>query len=256
MKIFRIKHKDDVFYATIGEGKVFKSLSPRTSGIDEAPFSECILLPVAIPSKIVCVGLNYKEHARELNMKIADEPMIFLKPPSAVIGDYANIILPSVSSQVDYEGELAVIIGRSTKNIRPENAAKHVFGYTCANDITARDFQKKDTLFTRAKGFDTFAPVGPCIETALDTRDLAIKTIVNNKVCQEGNTSDMIYSPAELVSFISSIMTLAPGDVILTGTPPGIGPLKADDTVEVEIHGIGKLTNVVIEETDPQVPVH
>lgn len=254
MKVFRIKHGENVFYATL-EGDHFKSLVAGQNNDKLIPLSECTVLPIVVPSKIICVGLNYKEHASELNMDIAEDPMIFLKPPSAIVGNNDAIILPSSSKQVDYEGELAVVIGQPAKNVAVENVAPLVFGYTCANDVTARDFQRKDRLFTRAKGFDTFAPIGPCIETDIDTSSLAIRTIVNDKVRQEGNTADMIYTPAQLISYISHIMTLNPGDVIMTGTPEGIGTINEGDRVEIEIEGIGKLSNPVVNDDSLKTPV-
>ncbi len=254
MKVFRIKHGEKIFYAT-QENNHFKALISSKAESELIPLSECAVLPVVVPSKVICVGLNYKEHASEVNMDMADEPMIFLKPSSAIIGNNDAIILPSSSKQVDYEGELAVIIGQPIKNIPPEKVAPLIFGYSCANDVTARDFQRKDKLFTRAKGFDTFAPIGPCIETELDTSSLSIRTIVNDKVRQEGNTADMIYSPIELVSYISHIMTLNPGDVIMTGTPKGIGTINAGDRVEIEIEGIGKLTNPVLSDDSLKTPM-
>ncbi|WP_421901211.1 fumarylacetoacetate hydrolase family protein [Maridesulfovibrio sp.] len=254
MKVYRIRHSEKVFYATLEDGH-FKSLVTGQPGSEPIPASDCTVLPIVVPSKIVCVGLNYKAHAAELDMKIPDEPMIFLKPPSAVIGNNDAIVIPSVSEQVDYEGELAIIMGQTTKNVQPHDIDPMIFGYSCANDVTARDFQRKDTLFTRAKGFDTFAPIGPCIETDIDVSGLGIRTIVNDKVRQEGTIADMQHSPAELVSYISHHMTLNPGDVILTGTPPGIGPLKAGDRVEVEIEGIGKLSNPVVDDESLKAPV-
>ncbi|NDV28363.1 fumarylacetoacetate hydrolase family protein [Desulfovibrio sp. JC010] len=254
MKVYRIRHGERIFYATLEEG-YFKSLVTGQPGSEPIPTSECTVLPIVVPSKIVCVGLNYKAHAAELDMAIPDEPMIFLKPPSAVIGDNDAIIIPSASQQVDYEGELAVVMGQTTKNVMPHDIAPRIFGYACANDVTARDFQRKDTLFTRAKGFDTFAPIGPCIETDIDVSGLGIRTIVNDKVRQEGTIADMQHSPAELVSYISHHMTLNPGDVILTGTPPGIGTLTAGDRVEVEIEGIGKLSNPVVDDDSLNTPV-
>lgn len=247
MKVFRIKHGENVFYASL-EGDHFKSLITGQAGDGPIPLNECLILPIVVPSKIVCVGLNYKAHAEELNMDMAEDPMIFLKPPSAIIGNNDAIIIPSVSQQVDYEGELAVIIGQPIKNIPPEKVAPLIFGYSCCNDVTARDFQRKDRLFTRAKGFDTFAPIGPCIETDIDTSALGIRTMVNGKVRQEGNTRDMIYNPHQLVSYISRIMTLNPGDVIMTGTPEGVGTFEDGDTVEVEIEGIGRLSNKAMSE--------
>ncbi|WP_320169362.1 fumarylacetoacetate hydrolase family protein [Maridesulfovibrio sp.] len=251
MKVFRIKHGEKVFYASL-DGDHFRSLIAGRTEDNPIPLTECLILPIVVPSKIVCVGLNYREHAEELNMDMEEDPMIFLKPSSAVIGNNDAIVLPSVSEQVDYEGELAVVIGQTIKNVAPDKVAPLIFGYTCANDVTARDFQRKDKLFTRAKGFDSFAPVGPCIKTDLNTASLGIRTIVNGVVRQEGNTSDMIRTPAELISFISHIMTLNPGDVVMTGTPKGIGTLNEGDTVEVEIEGIGKLSNKVIAESPVQ----
>lgn len=254
MKVYRIRHGEANFYATLEDGH-FKNLVTGQPGSVPIPASECSILPIVVPSKIICVGLNYKAHATELDMKIPDEPMIFLKPPSSLVGNNDAIIIPSASKQVDYEGELAVIIGQPAKNVAPQDVAPLIFGYACANDVTARDFQRKDTLFTRAKGFDTFAPIGPCIETDIDVSGLGLRTIVNDKVRQQGSIADMQYSPAELVSYISHIMTLNPGDVILTGTPPGIGPLKAGDLVEVEIEGIGKLSNPVVNDDSLKTPV-
>ena len=198
------------------------------------------------PSKIVAVGINYTSHAKELDFQIPPVPLIFLKPPSAVIGPEENIVLPQMSQQVDYEGELAVIIGRETKDISEENALDAVFGYSCINDVTARDLQKKDVQFTRSKSFDTFAPMGPCIETELDPCQVDVKSYVNGEMRQNANTSAMIRSVPELISFISKIMTLFPGDVIATGTPAGVGPLQAGDRVSVEINAIGILSNGVI----------
>lgn len=254
MKVYRISHGERIFYATLEDG-YFKSLVTGQPGSVPIPASECVILPIVVPSKIVCVGLNYKAHAAELDMKIPDEPMIFLKPPSAVIGNNDAIVIPSASQQVDYEGELAVVIGQTIKNVPTQDIAPLIFGYACANDVTARDFQRKDTLFTRAKGFDTFAPIGPCIETDIDIKGLGIRTIVNDKVRQEGTIADMQHSPEELVSYISHHMTLNPGDVIMTGTPPGIGTLKAGDRVEVEIEGVGKLSNPVVDDDSLNTPV-
>lgn len=254
MKVYRIRHGERTFYATLEEGH-FKSLVTGQPGAIHIPAAECTILPIAVPSKIVCVGLNYKAHAAELDMKVPDEPMIFLKPPSAIIGNNDAIIIPSASKQVDYEGELAVVMGQTAKNVMPHDIGPMIFGYTCANDVTARDFQRKDTLFTRAKGFDTFAPIGPGIETDIDVSGLGIRTIVNDKVRQEGTIADMQHSPQELVSYISHHMTLNPGDVILTGTPPGIGTLNVGDVVEVEIEGIGKLSNPVVDDDSLKTPV-
>lgn len=202
------------------------------------------LLAPCCPSKIVCVGLNYVEHAKELNMKLPEEPILFLKPPSAVIGPEAQIVVPEFSQRVDYEGELGVVIGKRCKAIAADEAKKYILGYTCFNDVTARDLQQKDGQWTRAKSFDTFAPFGPWIG-CIDPGDADIKTRVNGQVKQSSNTSDLIFGVPSLIEFISSVVTLEPGDVIATGTPPGVGRLEKGDVVEVEIEGIGVLKNQV-----------
>jgi len=209
------------------------------------PTAEARLLPPWTPGKIVCVGRNYAEHAKELGNEVPSEPLLFLKPPSAVLAPGGTIRRPAVSQRVEFEGELAIVIGREAKAIDEANWADYVFGYTCANDVTARDLQKKDVQFTRGKGFDTFCPLGPCIETKLDVSDLRVTTRLNQEIRQDGRTSDMIFAPGFLVAYISSIMTLVPGDVILTGTPSGVGPMNGGDAVEVEIEGIGTLRNAV-----------
>jgi 2-keto-4-pentenoate hydratase/2-oxohepta-3-ene-1,7-dioic acid hydratase in catechol pathway len=203
------------------------------------------LAPVE-PSKIVCVGRNYAAHAAELGNEVPKEPLIFLKPPSSIIGPQEAIVLPPYSQRVEHEGELAMVIGRRCAHLRDsDDALGSVLGYTCLNDVTARDLQKSDVQFTRAKGFDTFCPVGPHIETSLDPSNLLVQTRVNGTLRQSGNTSQMTFSPAFLVRWISRMMTLFPGDLIATGTPAGVGPLLAGDTVEVSIAGIGVLRNPV-----------
>ncbi|HEX6178250.1 MAG TPA: fumarylacetoacetate hydrolase family protein [Thermoanaerobaculia bacterium] len=197
------------------------------------------------PTKIVCVGRNYADHAKELGNVAPSEPIIFLKPPSAMIGHGATIVRPSQSQRVDFEGELALVIGKTAKKIPAAAWRDIVGGFTCANDVTARDLQKKDVQFTRGKGFDTFCPVGPWIETDVDPSALRIATRVNGETRQDGNTRDMIFSCGVIIEFITSVMTLVPGDLVLTGTPAGVGPLNGGDTVEVEIEGIGTLRNVV-----------
>ncbi len=197
------------------------------------------------PSKIIAVGRNYAEHARELGNEPPTEPIIFLKPPSALLAHEGTIIRPPQSQRVDYEGELAMVIGSRARNVPADRWRDVVQGFTCANDVTARDLQKKDVQFTRGKGFDTFCPIGPCIETDLDPSDLSLITRVNGQIKQNGRTSMMMFSCAVLLEFISAVMTLEPGDVILTGTPAGVGPLTSGDTVEVEIEGIGILRNHV-----------
>ncbi len=197
------------------------------------------------PSKIVAIGLNYYDHAQELKMPIPEYPIIFLKPATSVIGNQETIIYPRQSKQVDYEGELAIVIKNKTKNIDRKNAPEHILGYTCANDVTARDLQRIDIQWTRAKSFDTFCPLGPRIVSKINPLNLEITTRVNGKVKQSSNTKKMIFDVFNLVSFISKIMTLLPGDIIITGTPPGVGPLQIGDQVEVEIENIGILENKV-----------
>jgi 2-keto-4-pentenoate hydratase/2-oxohepta-3-ene-1,7-dioic acid hydratase in catechol pathway len=204
-----------------------------------------LVAPVA-PSKIVCVGRNYAAHAAELGNEIPKEPMIFLKPPSSIIGPGDAIVLPKYSQRVEHEGEIAIVIGKTCSHLGDnENPLSYVFGYTCANDVTARDLQKSDVQFTRAKGFDTFCPIGPHIETELDPANVIVETRVNHDLRQSGSTSLMIYPCAFHVRWISRMMTLLPGDVISTGTPSGVGPLAAKDTVEVSVTGIGVLRNPV-----------
>ncbi|MCU1658407.1 MAG: 2-keto-4-pentenoate hydratase/2-oxohepta-3-ene,7-dioic acid hydratase (Catechol pathway) [Pseudonocardiales bacterium] len=203
------------------------------------------LLSPILPSKVVAVGKNYLDHAREMGGEAPATPVIFLKPSTSVIGTGDTIRLPPDSVRVDHEGELAVVIGRPARDVSRENAMAHVLGYTAANDVTARDQQKADGQFTRAKGHDSFCPIGPWIETVLDPRDLRLAARVNGEVRQDGRTSQMIHDIPTLIAFMSAVMTLLPGDVILTGTPAGVGPITDGDTVTIEIEGIGELTNPV-----------
>ncbi len=208
--------------------------------------AKCVkFLPPVKPEKIVCVGLNYIDHAKELGMEIPDEPVIFLKPPSSIVGDGDAVVIPTLPkrlSRVDYEGELAVVISKKCKNVSKDDFEDFVLGYCCFNDVTARDVQKKDGQWTRAKSFDTFAPIGPYV-VKVDPSDLEIKTKLNGKVVQKSRTSNLIFGVGELLEFISGIMTLKRGDVIATGTPAGVGAVKRGDVVEVEIEGIGTLRN-------------
>lgn len=206
------------------------------------------LLPPICPSKIVALGLNYRDHAEEFGLKLPDEPLIFLKPGSAVIGHLDDIVYPPLSQRVDYEGELGIVIGKIAKGVSAEEADAYILGYTCFNDVTARDLQKKDRQWTRAKGFDTFAPLGPWIETEIDPVGLTLETFLNGEQKQSSNTFNLIFKPRQLVSFISQVMTLYPGDLIATGTPSGVGPMKVGDRVEVVIEGIGRLVNFVKKE--------
>jgi len=208
--------------------------------------SDLKLLPPCTPSKIVALGLNYHSHAREIKMPVPPEPLIFLKPSTSVIGPEDNIVYPESSERIDYEGELGVVIKNRTRRVSTKEAMNHVLGYTCFNDVTARDLQYRDKQWTRAKSFDTFSAIGPCIETELDPGNVHLETCLNGELRQQGNTSDLVFSVPELVSFISHIMTLLPGDIIATGTPSGIGPMKPGDTVEVKIEPIGTLRNYVV----------
>jgi 2-keto-4-pentenoate hydratase/2-oxohepta-3-ene-1,7-dioic acid hydratase in catechol pathway len=204
------------------------------------------LAPVT-PTKIVAIGLNYKDHAAEVNKPLPIEPLMFIKPSSAVIGPEEPIRLPRGVGEIHYESELAVVVGRTASNVRAADARRYVLGLTCLNDVTARELQRKDVQYTRAKGFDTFAPMGPCIATGLDPSALAIEGWVNGERKQLSNTNQLIFSVDRLVEFVSHVMTLHPGDVITTGTPSGVGPLKPGDRVMVKIQGIGALSNPVIE---------
>lgn len=197
------------------------------------------------PSKVVAVGLNYRQHIEEMGEETHDDPVLFLKPASAVIGPGDDILLPTQSAQVDFEAELAVVIKKRAKNITPQQAEEYILGYTCLNDVTARDLQKKDGQWTRAKGFDTFCPIGPIITDEINPNRVEVKLLQNGVVRQQGNTSMFLVPVQELVSYVSEIMTLLPGDVITTGTPSGIGPMHAGDAISVEIEGIGTLTNSV-----------
>jgi 2-keto-4-pentenoate hydratase/2-oxohepta-3-ene-1,7-dioic acid hydratase in catechol pathway len=207
--------------------------------------SDVRLLSPILPSKVVAAARNYADHAAELGNAVPDRPLLFLKPSTSVIGTDDVIRLPADSQQVDHEGELAVVIGRPAKDVEPEKALDHVLGYTAANDVTARDQQRADGHFTRAKGYDSFCPIGPWIETTVDPSDLRITASVNGELRQDGRTSQMMHDVADLIAFASNIMTLLPSDVILTGTPAGVGPIRDGDTVSVEIEGIGTLINEV-----------
>lgn len=207
-----------------------------------------LLAPVIPRSKVIGVGRNYADHAAEMGGEAPAEPLLFLKPNTSVVGPQTPIVLPSASRDVHYEGELAVVIGRMCKDVPIERAGDVIFGYTCANDVTARDLQRSDGQWARAKGFDTFCPVGPWVATRLDPADLAVETRVNGELRQSGRTADLVHNVAELVSFISGVFTLLPGDVILTGTPAGVGPLTPGDEVGVTVEGVGTLTNSVVGE--------
>ncbi|HZI17214.1 MAG TPA: fumarylacetoacetate hydrolase family protein [Pyrinomonadaceae bacterium] len=257
MKFIRFRDPETGFpRAGIVEGKAVREIAGGAEEWGAGDFrevrirpdiSELKLLPPVRPTKIVCVGRNYQEHAAELGNQMPDEPLLFLKPPSAVIGHEESILLPKVSVRVEHEGELAVVIGRRAHSIADaEDPLSYVLGYTCLNDVTARDLQRKDVQFTRAKSFDTFCPIGPWLVSGLDPLDLRVETRVNGQRRQSGRTSQMKFSVPFLVRYISQVMTLEPGDLIATGTPAGVGPLAPADIVEVEVGGIGILRNVVV----------
>lgn len=206
------------------------------------------LLSPCLPSKIVALGLNYRDHAEEVKLPIPEKPLLFIKPSTSVIGPGEGIVYPKMSKRIDYEGELAIVIRKMAKRVPEDKAGEYILGYTCFNDVTARDLQPKDGQWTLSKSFDTFAPIGPWIETDIDPYHLDISTYLNGERRQYSNTRNLIFGPHYLVSFISHVMTLLPGDVIATGTPSGIGPMNIGDRVEVTIEGIGSLFNTVVEE--------
>jgi 2-keto-4-pentenoate hydratase/2-oxohepta-3-ene-1,7-dioic acid hydratase in catechol pathway len=209
------------------------------------PLAAVKLLAPCQPSKVVCIGRNYVEHAAEHGAEVPAEPLVFLKPPSAVVGPDEAIILPPLSQRVEHEGELVVVIGQRARHLRPETALNVVLGYTCGNDVTARDLQRRDGQWSRAKGFDTFCPLGPWIETELDWRDQQVQCLVNGQVLQSGRTADMVFGVPELLSYVTAVMTLEPGDVLMTGTPSGVSPLAVGESVTVTVSGIGALSNPV-----------
>lgn len=247
MKWVRYQYKDSMSYGFI-EGRFVTPVKGSYYGRYEAAGPEVeldkvCLLPPCEPTKVVCIGLNYLDHATEMGMKLPEEPLIFLKPATTVIGSDWDIEYPALSRDVHYEGELAVVIKKTAKNVKAADAAEYILGYTCGNDVTARDLQKKDKQWTRGKSFDTFCPLGPYIDTGFDPAGAFIKTFLNGDIKQDSNIDQLIFKVPELVEFISSVMTLLPGDVILTGTSSGVGPMKKGDVVEVEIEGLGRLRN-------------
>lgn len=250
MKIARIIYEGKVCFAKVEDDKYFLIEGDcfQQKKIETLPLSgEIKLLAPIIPTKILALGANYKKHAEELKLKINPSPIIFMKPDTSIIASFENIILPCDATRVDYEAELAIIIKKDCKNVKEENAKDYILGYTCANDVSERVFQKADGQWTRAKGFDTFCPLGPWIVTDIDAGNLELKTILNGEVVQKGNTKDMINGIEKIIAFISHIMTLKKGDIILTGTPEGIGQIKNGDKVEIEIEKIGRICNNVVQ---------
>jgi 2-keto-4-pentenoate hydratase/2-oxohepta-3-ene-1,7-dioic acid hydratase in catechol pathway len=211
------------------------------------PWDKVQLLAPVIPTKVVCVGKNYEDHAAEMGTPAPDEPLLFIKPATSVTGPDASVVYPPITNELHHEAELAVVISKVARHVKAEDAGGFILGYTAANDVTARDLQRRDGQWSRAKGFDTFCPLGPAIDTELDPLEgLSLICRVNGDIRQTGSTSDMVFGVGELIAYISQVMTLLPGDVILTGTPEGVGPIVAGDEVEVEIEGIGVLTNPVV----------
>jgi 2-keto-4-pentenoate hydratase/2-oxohepta-3-ene-1,7-dioic acid hydratase in catechol pathway len=251
MQILRVDHQGSARYARASSPETAELLTAApwaggTSTGERIPRTSLRLLAPVAPSKIVCVGRNYAAHAQELGNQVPDEPLIFLKPPSALLDPGAAIVIPAASQRVEHEAEIGLVIGRRLAHASIADALRGIFGVTCVNDVTARDLQRKEVQFTRAKGFDTFCPVGPWIETESDLAALTVVARVNGEQRQAGTVSQMIFGLGELVSFISGVMTLEPGDLISTGTPHGVGPLHAGDLVEIEIASVGVLQNPVV----------
>jgi len=251
-RLMRIEDHGESVWALLEDDQVYRleghPYSGGSRGLQAGTLATVRLLPPVCPTKVICVGRNYVAHAAEHGVEVPAEPLLFLKPPSSVIGPGDKIVIPALSQRVEHEAELAVVIGKRCRNVTPEEAWDYVLGVTCANDVTARDLQRKDGQWTRGKGFDTFCPVGPWIVTGLDAADIAdlgVVCRVNGEVRQEGRTSQMVFSPAALIAYAASVMTLEPGDVFLTGTPAGVGLLAPGDVVEVAIEGVGELRNPV-----------
>lgn len=252
MKYVRARVGEEEFYAMIKGSRLVRLTDKPYDGIKldgrEYDCSDAKLLAPCEPTKIVCVGKNYWAHAEEMKEGHPEEPLLFIKPSTCVIGSGEEVVYPRISHRLDYEGELAVVIGVKARNVAPGTAVDYIFGYTCINDVTARDIQKSDQQWTRGKGFDTFAPIGPWIETELEAGNLRIQTRLNGEIKQDSNTALMTHDVDKLICYMSACMTLLPGDVIASGTPEGIGSMQRGDTVEVEIEGIGILKNRIAED--------
>lgn len=252
MKILRFIYKKKVRWGILEKDAVrllrdepYKNILLTNARIE---YEKIELLAPSLPSKIILVGLNYKDHAEELGMPVPIEPVIFLKPPTSTIAHRQDIIYPEGIGRLDYEGELALVIKKEARNIPQDKVGDYILGYTCLNDVTARDLQKKDGQWTRSKSFDTFCPFGPCLETDISPAGAHIRVYLNGKRVQDSDTSKFIFPVDYLLPFISRVMTLFPGDVISTGTPPGVGPMQVNDKIEVEIEGVGTLMNCVTAE--------
>ena len=252
-RIYRVTHEGDTFYASERGGELVRLTGDIFDAQPEGATGTAVrgglkavtLLPPVLPSKIVCVGLNYKDHALESGKPLPPEPLIFIKPRSAVIGHGEPIRLPPGVGRVDHEAELGVVIGRRAHRVPRARAWDYILGMTCVNDVTARDLQKTESQYTRCKGFDTFAPVGPCVAVGLNGDPRAVEAWVNGERRQASTTAHLIFSIERLVEFVTFVMTLEPGDILSTGTPEGVGPIKAGDTVTVRVEGVGELTNPV-----------
>ncbi|PSM17605.1 fumarylacetoacetate hydrolase family protein [Nitratireductor sp. StC3] len=249
MKIVRFSHQGSASYGLLEGDSVAVLSKPPFDGIDRTgqvlPLEAVRLLAPVTPSKLVCVGLNYTLHAEESGVPVPEEPMLFMCAPSAIIADGEEIRLDNAGDRIDFEAEIGIVVGTKARNVAAGDAAKHILGYTCANDVSNRVLQKKDGQFTRAKSFDTYKPVGPCIATDLDPDNVDIKLWQNGELRQSSNTNDMIFPIGRIFEFVSGIMTLFPGDLIITGTPSGVGPMASGDEMVVEIDKIGRLRNTV-----------
>jgi 2-keto-4-pentenoate hydratase/2-oxohepta-3-ene-1,7-dioic acid hydratase in catechol pathway len=257
VRIARFVIADQIAYGVV-EGDEGDPSALQVRAIDGHPFApfeqtsavfgldDVRLLPPVLPSKIVGIGKNYRDHAEEMGSEVPTEPLMFLKPSTSVVGPGEAVVLPRLSGQVEFEGEIAVVIGRLSRDVPIERADEAILGYACANDVTARDLQRQDGQWTRAKGFDTFCPLGPWIATDVDPGALAVRTWVNGEIRQTGKVTDLVHGIPELVSYVTSVMTLLPGDVILSGTPAGVGTLADGDTVGIEVNGVGQLDHRVV----------
>ena len=253
VKIVRFNAEESILYGKLEgntlfplEGDIFTGLRVHKS--QRYSLGEVSILPPVRPSKIIAVGINYRDHAEEFGHEIPTEPVLFMKPSTAVIGHDDEIVYPPSASRVDYEAEIAAVVGKTARNVGEEDAPRFILGYTCLNDVTARDLQRRDGQWTRAKSFDTFCPIGPCIETEINPNSTNIRARLNGELRQSSNTENFIFPIFELFSFVSRIMTLLPGDIITTGTPSGVGAMKPGDVVEIEVEGIGTLKNIVVAE--------
>ena len=249
LRLYRIQHEGTPRYAAEREGRfrlVEGDIFDKFAEGQEISGEALELLAPVQPSKVVCIGLNYKDHAAEQHKALPEEPLIFIKPSTAVIGPGQPIQAPQWAGRVDHEAELGLVIGRTAFNVPAQQAHRHILGLIAVNDVTARELQNKDVQYTRSKGFDTFAPIGPCIAVGLDGKDLQVRAYVNGHLRQDSRTRELIFTIPELVEFVSSVMTLLPGDIISTGTPSGIGPIVPGDQVTVHVEGVGALTNPVV----------